>query len=175
MVVVLPVCVAIFWPAGSPRWSLMWGIAFAFYFGFKWLTWRRTNAATSSAGRQVAYLAAWPGMDADAFLNAGRTVSPPSCLKFLLQAPTYSADCGSSSIRWTGSNNRRHVDHCIRCHLRELLRRTCRRKSPRASRLRLHRDLLGRPIMSASHLRRETTFDSLDIQTRLSHAHCCVY
>ena len=84
MVVVVPVCVVVFWPAGSPRWSLMWGIAFAFYFGFKWLTWRRTNAATSSAGRQVAYLAAWPGMDADAFLNAGRTVSPPRLFEILI-------------------------------------------------------------------------------------------
>ncbi len=84
MLVLLPLAAAFFWPDGSSRWSLMWGIAFAFYFGFKWLTWQRTNAATSSAGRQVAYLAAWPGMDANAFLNADRTVSLPRLFEILI-------------------------------------------------------------------------------------------
>jgi alginate O-acetyltransferase complex protein AlgI len=45
----------------------MWALAAAVYAGCKWLTWARTSAAP--ARRQAAYLLAWPGLDAGAFLK----------------------------------------------------------------------------------------------------------
>ncbi len=80
MVLLLPVCVAIVWPRSAPQWTLMWGVAFSIYFGFKWLTWRRTVLTNSSALRQLTYLFAWPGMDAEAFLDSDRrpTTPPPT-------------------------------------------------------------------------------------------------
>jgi alginate O-acetyltransferase complex protein AlgI len=58
----------------------MWALAFALYGGCKWLTWRRTPIRDVPAWRHFAYLFAWPGMDAAAFLNP-RAVSPkpPAC------------------------------------------------------------------------------------------------
>jgi hypothetical protein len=53
----------------------MWALAFALYAGCKWLTWRRTPVQGVSEWRHLAYLLAWPGMDAAAFLNP-RAVSP---------------------------------------------------------------------------------------------------
>jgi hypothetical protein len=47
----------------------MWVLAIAIYFGCKWLTWRRTPAPNAPAWRVAAYMFAWPGMDAQAFLN----------------------------------------------------------------------------------------------------------
>jgi alginate O-acetyltransferase complex protein AlgI len=50
----------------------MWSVALAIYAGCKWLTWRRTPVR-APRWRHVAYLAAWPGMDAAAFLSMSRT------------------------------------------------------------------------------------------------------
>jgi hypothetical protein len=50
-----------------PPWAVMWALAVAIYAACKWLTWHR--APTAPAGRQAAYLLAWPGMDAPAFLD----------------------------------------------------------------------------------------------------------
>lgn len=47
----------------------MWLLAFAIYAACKWLTWRRTPACGVALWRHAAYLLAWPGMDADAFLD----------------------------------------------------------------------------------------------------------
>lgn len=54
-----------------PAWVLMGTLAFAIYFGFKWLTWWQARGAGARArtGRSLGYLLAWPGMDAHAFLN----------------------------------------------------------------------------------------------------------
>jgi Membrane bound O-acyl transferase family len=52
-----------------PRWALMWGLAFTIYCGCKWLTWQRTPVAGVPAWRHLAYLVAWPGLDAAAFLQ----------------------------------------------------------------------------------------------------------
>jgi alginate O-acetyltransferase complex protein AlgI len=53
-----------------PPWGFMWLMAFALFFGCKWLTLglalRREGAA--SPFRALAYLLAWPGMDATRFL-----------------------------------------------------------------------------------------------------------
>jgi Membrane bound O-acyl transferase family len=52
-----------------PPWVVMWGLAAAIYAACKWLTWARASTPGASAGRQLAYLFAWPGMDAKAFLD----------------------------------------------------------------------------------------------------------
>ncbi len=56
-------------PTAPPPWAVMWALAAAIYAGCKWLTWRRTPAPNTPAWRHVAYLLAWPGMDARAFLD----------------------------------------------------------------------------------------------------------
>ena len=62
--------VVIFTPSSWPRWAFMWLLAFVIYAGAKWLTWRRTPATGVPWWRHAGYLLAWPGMDADAFLNS---------------------------------------------------------------------------------------------------------
>jgi alginate O-acetyltransferase complex protein AlgI len=59
-------------------WVFMWLLSFAIYFSLKWLTWWRTRSRIAHPEwRSFAYLLAWPGMDADAFLDARQhAVSP---------------------------------------------------------------------------------------------------
>jgi Membrane bound O-acyl transferase family len=60
-------------------WVFMWVLSLAIYLGLKWLTWWRTRSwIAHSAWRSVAYILAWPGMDADAFLDARERLSPPA-------------------------------------------------------------------------------------------------
>lgn len=62
---------------GLQPWAFMWTLAISIYFGLKWLTWWRLQRPVShSAWRSVAYLLAWPGMDAESFLD--ETKSPPA-------------------------------------------------------------------------------------------------
>jgi Membrane bound O-acyl transferase family len=77
-VLVLPVTAAAF---GNllPPWAFMWVLSFAVYFSLKWLTWWRARSETAHrAWRSVAYLFAWPGMDAEAFLDANQRVGAPA-------------------------------------------------------------------------------------------------
>jgi hypothetical protein len=67
--VLLPGAVVLFASPGWPAWVVMWSLAFAIYCGCKWLTWRRTPVARVPAWRHIAYLVAWPGLDAAAFLR----------------------------------------------------------------------------------------------------------
>ncbi len=61
-----------------PAWVFMWTLSFAIFVSLKWLTWWRARAHVSHpAWRSVGYLLAWPGMDADAFLDASQRVPPP--------------------------------------------------------------------------------------------------
>src|SRR5689334_20639691 len=53
----------------APRWVLMWSFAYAVYLSCKWLTWRRTPVEGAPLWKHAAYLLAWPGMDAAAFLS----------------------------------------------------------------------------------------------------------
>lgn len=67
-----------------PPWVFMWALSFAIFFSLKWLTWWRARTQISHpAWRSVAYLLAWPGMDADAFLDANRRVDPPRLTTWL--------------------------------------------------------------------------------------------
>jgi alginate O-acetyltransferase complex protein AlgI len=53
-----------------PAWEFMWCLSFAIFGGLKWLTWWKAQRQFNHAfWRSVAYLAAWPGMDAEAFLS----------------------------------------------------------------------------------------------------------
>ncbi|HXC99174.1 MAG TPA: MBOAT family protein [Verrucomicrobiae bacterium] len=69
-------------------WVFMWAISFALFFGCKWLTWWQDRRSGTPIWRNLAYLFAWPGMDATEFLNAEpRTPRPPllSWLKAVLR------------------------------------------------------------------------------------------
>ena len=62
-----------------PAWVFMWVLSFAIYLSLKWLTWWRARSRIAHASwRSVAYLLAWPGMDAEAFLDASQRVPPPA-------------------------------------------------------------------------------------------------
>jgi len=67
--VLLPAAVLLLTPAAWPRWTFMWLLAGSIYAGCKWLTWRRTPVREAPAWRHAAYLLAWPGLDARAFLS----------------------------------------------------------------------------------------------------------
>jgi alginate O-acetyltransferase complex protein AlgI len=56
-------------------WVFMWAMAFALYAGCKWLTYRRAlrQGVTPGRARVLAYLLAWPGMDAVNFLDEKKT------------------------------------------------------------------------------------------------------
>lgn len=60
-----------------PAWGFMWLLAFAIYFGCKWLTWRRALRRNSHPDRwvSVGYLLAWVGMDADGFMRGRRKIA----------------------------------------------------------------------------------------------------
>jgi hypothetical protein len=66
--IVIPAAVLLFAPDHWSRWLVMWLLAFTIYCGCKWLTWRRTALQDSYGWRDAAYLLAWPGLDATAFL-----------------------------------------------------------------------------------------------------------
>jgi hypothetical protein len=56
-------------------WLIMWSLSAGIYALCKWLTWSRSRVRNAPLWQQLAYLFAWPGMDADAFL--GSTPHPP--------------------------------------------------------------------------------------------------
>jgi Membrane bound O-acyl transferase family len=59
-------------------WAFMWGLAVSIYAGLKWLSWWKARfRIPHTAWRSIAYLLAWPGMDAESFLDANKRVSPP--------------------------------------------------------------------------------------------------
>jgi hypothetical protein len=62
-----------------PPWLFMWILAFAIYLSLKWLTWWRSQSRIAHpAWRSFAYLLAWPGMDADDFLDVRQRVPLPA-------------------------------------------------------------------------------------------------
>jgi predicted DCC family thiol-disulfide oxidoreductase YuxK len=75
---VLPL-VALATKAFLPAWGFMWTMAFAVFFGCKWLTLGNAFRGSNSACpfRATAYLFAWPGMDATRFLSADLASSVP--------------------------------------------------------------------------------------------------
>jgi alginate O-acetyltransferase complex protein AlgI len=62
-----------------PAWVFMWILSFAIYVSLKWLTWWRARSRIAhSSWRSVTYLLAWPGMEAEAFLDASQPVPLPA-------------------------------------------------------------------------------------------------
>ncbi|MEX2172775.1 MAG: MBOAT family protein [Pirellulaceae bacterium] len=92
--VLLPPAVLLLAPRDWPRWALMWSLAIAIYAGCKWLTWRRTRAGNVPWWRHVAYLLAWPGMDAKAFLTGTADAdAQPTAREWLLAGAKLVAGC----------------------------------------------------------------------------------
>jgi hypothetical protein len=61
-----------------PAWLFMWALSFAIFAGLKWMTWYEARSRVAhSAARSLAYLVAWPGMDAESFLDADRRPAQP--------------------------------------------------------------------------------------------------
>lgn len=62
----------------------MWVLSFAIFAALKWMTWwtARTQVMPSF-GRSIAYLAAWPGMDAEAFLDSDHQATRPTASQWL--------------------------------------------------------------------------------------------
>jgi hypothetical protein len=57
----------------------MWGLALAIYAALKWVSWWRSPMRPrATARRSIGYLMAWPGMDAESFLDSSwRPPAPP--------------------------------------------------------------------------------------------------
>ena len=66
-------------------WVFMWAMAFALYAGCKWLTYRETlrRNLRPCIGRSLAYLLAWPGMDAKDFLDEHKVAARPHRAEWL--------------------------------------------------------------------------------------------
>lgn len=82
---VLPLAALLLVPDEWPRWALMWMLAFSIFAGCKWLTWKQAGIDNVPVWKQTAYLVAWPGLDAVAFLrpSTGRHVSQPRLREWL--------------------------------------------------------------------------------------------
>lgn len=62
----------------APSWAFMWALSFGIFAGLKWMTWWKARQSGAGRGlRSVAYLLAWPGMDAAAFLDSRVYVAKP--------------------------------------------------------------------------------------------------
>jgi len=70
----------------------MWSMAFALYAGLKWLTWWQA-AWRAEKWRSLAYLLAWPGMDAESFLDATSPAVPVPGREWL--SATLKSVCGA--------------------------------------------------------------------------------
>ena len=74
----------------------MWALAFSIYAVCKWLTWWRARASGATFWRQLGYLLAWPGLDADSFLQAGshQSFPPPRLREWLFASLKLTAGVG---------------------------------------------------------------------------------
>ena len=62
----------------------MWTLAACIYFGLKWQSfWNARRRVQHPAWRSAAYLFAWPGMDAESFLDPRETTAPPRAPQWL--------------------------------------------------------------------------------------------
>ena len=67
-----------------PAWALMWFLAFSIFMGFKWLTWWKVRGQVPrTPWRSIAYLFAWPGMDAESFLSTKKPDHTPRATEWL--------------------------------------------------------------------------------------------
>ena len=67
-----------------PAWAFMWILSFAIFISLKWLTWWKARLwIAHPAWRSAAYLLAWAGMDAEAFLDIRQRVPLPTLRSWL--------------------------------------------------------------------------------------------
>jgi hypothetical protein len=69
-------------PGALPPWAVMWTLGVVIFASCKWITWHRTPAPAAPRWVRAAYLCAWPGLDARAFLTR-RTDVPPTSQEWL--------------------------------------------------------------------------------------------
>jgi alginate O-acetyltransferase complex protein AlgI len=82
--VVISPAIAIFFRDRMPAWLFMWTLAFTIFAGLKWMTWWQARGRVPhSAGRSLAYLVAWPGMDAETFLDSHQRPPKPTFQQWL--------------------------------------------------------------------------------------------
>jgi hypothetical protein len=75
--IVLPIVTVVLRGSLQP-WIFMWMLAASIFFGCKWQSWwEHRHFAGATFGRSAGYLFAWPGMDAEAFLNPERHAYAP--------------------------------------------------------------------------------------------------
>ena len=75
---------AILFRNSLPAWLFMWMLAFAIFIALKWTTWwKARNHVPHSAARSLAYLLAWPGMDAETFLDSRAQPASPELKNWL--------------------------------------------------------------------------------------------
>ena len=67
------------------EWIFMWALAFALYFGCKWLTLirARINGVEGGLARSLGYLLLWPGMDAKRFMADSEVADTPATGEWL--------------------------------------------------------------------------------------------
>jgi hypothetical protein len=65
-------------------WLFMWALAFAMFFGCKWLTWWQCREIDAPMWRHVGYLIAWVGMDARTFLDTATAMPAPKIKEWLI-------------------------------------------------------------------------------------------
>ena len=80
----LPLVALLFKDQLAP-WVFMWAMAFALYAACKWLTYREAirHGLRPGTARTMAYLLAWPGMDAADFLDARNIPAKPQTWEWL--------------------------------------------------------------------------------------------
>ena len=60
-------------------WLFMWTLSFVIFLGLKWITWWRVrDCVPHNTWRSLAYVAAWPGMDAEGFLDTEKHPIKPT-------------------------------------------------------------------------------------------------
>src|SRR5262249_53793623 len=73
--------------AGAPSWQLMWAVTIAIYAGCKWLSFATCHLRPhASAGRSLAYLLLWPGMNASKFLDSRLRPEKPAFAEWIVAA-----------------------------------------------------------------------------------------
>ncbi|HTG28551.1 MAG TPA: MBOAT family protein [Methylomirabilota bacterium] len=94
---VLPAAALAFYKLLVP-WAFMWILAVSIYAGLKWLTWwSARNHIHHQVWCDIAYLLAWPGMDAEAFLRSSGRVSRPRVREWLRAV---FVTCAGAALLW---------------------------------------------------------------------------
>lgn len=70
-----------------PEWLFMWALSFSLFAALKWTSWWKARSqAPHTASRSLAYLIAWPGMNAEAFLDQRIQTARPGVQEWLWAA-----------------------------------------------------------------------------------------